>query len=118
MYIRKVAKVLFCISQNKSDEDIIKIIFVQVGRESMAYGAVVTRVRPLSSEFYGAVVTRVRPLSSERAVPVPCKINDVKTKQMSSERAVPVPCIINDVKTRNQWHGWWLRNNKLYLKKQ
>ncbi len=27
----------------------------------------------------GAVVTRVRPLSSERAVPVPCKINDVKT---------------------------------------
>ncbi len=49
----------------------------------------------------GAVVTRVRPLSSERAVPVPCKINDVKTStrkkksvQLALQRTAFVPIAI------------------------
>ena len=35
----------------------------------------------MSVPVYGAVVTRVRPLSSERAVPVLCLINEVRTKK-------------------------------------
>ncbi len=41
----------------------------------------------VAGDGHGAVVTRVRPLSSERAVPVPCKINDVKTLLMGDGRA-------------------------------
>jgi hypothetical protein len=34
----------------------------------------------------GVVVTRVRPLSSGRAVPVPCLINEVRTREEASPR--------------------------------
>ena len=59
-------------------------------------------------KLHGAVVTRVRPLSSERAVPVLCLINEVRTVWGRSNKGASVvvwkgstgSVLINEVKTK------------------